>query len=238
MTTTEIDWTAYSEHYDLLCETNDVYTDMVDTFLSYCEEVQIAPDAKIVDLGAGTGNFLLKIGARLPESALFHVDSNREMNALASNKYENTLMRQPTLIEEPVQSVDFPPDSIDLIICVNALYAMNPQSLILQKIYTWLRPGGVFYVVDLGRTMDSTDWGLHFLKTAAKQRTLLKYMRDTLKAREVIKQNRLSTIAQETGRYWTHETEEFGEALKSAGFSIEILEPCYRGYADLAVCRK
>lgn len=238
MTTSEINWAAYSEHYDLLCESNDAYSEIVDAFIKFCRERQLSNDLRVVDLGAGTGNFTLKMTEYFSEGQIFHVDANEEMNKIANAKYDRIAINKPIIIESEVQSIEFPEKSIDLIVCVNALYAMQPQLLVLRKIYDWLKPGGLFYIIDLGRPMDARDWGLHFLKTAARQRWLLKYIRDSFRAREVIKQNKITTLAQESGRYWTHDTNEFGNTLEGVGFTVETLHSCYRGYADLAICRR
>ena len=160
------------------------------------------------------------------------------MNEIALSKYETLNLQNVRVIEEPVQRAEFAAGSFDLVICVNALYAMNPQELILAKLRGWIDPSGFLYVIDLGRRMDSWDWGRHFFKEAYKQKRLLSYLTDAVsRGREVLRQNNMTRIAQETGQYWIHETDEFREALISAGFKIQEIEPCYRGYADRAVCK-
>jgi len=221
-----------------MCLHNDSYEQNIEEFTKYVSGLNLPPKCRVADIGAGTGNFICQISKVIPYAEFTHVDSNREMNQIALKKYDQYKLPNVRVIEDDIQRLDFPDHEFDLIVCVNALYAMVPQDLVLRKMRDWLKPNGVFYVIDLGREMKTVDWGVHFLRTAYKQRRLLAYLNDAfLRGREVLRQNRLTTIAQNSGRYWMHETASFGEQLLEAGFEIERLEPCYRGYADLAICR-
>ena len=234
----EIDWGRYAQQYDLMCHHNDAYTDNLSSLIDFVESVNLSPTASILDIGAGTGNYLLELSKVLPDAHFTHLDANREMNTIALQKYEDQRVKSVQIVEEEVQRANFCLGEFSLAICINALYAMNPQELILSKIRSWLEPDGYLYVIDLGRKMDSWDWGRHFLRQAYREKRLLEYLTDAAtRGREVLKQNNMTTIAQESGKYWTHETSHFGQILESAGFQVQKLETCYRGYADLAVCR-
>ena len=237
-TEAEIDWGKYAQQYDLMCRHNDAYEENVSALAQFVQTINLNPTCSIVDIGAGTGNFICELSKVLPSANFVHLDANREMNNIALRKYEKQKIGNVQIIEEQVQRADLPVDTFSLAICVNSLYAMNPQELILSKIHQWLAPDGYLYVIDLGRKMDSWDWGRYFLRQAFREKRLLEYLTDAVaRGREVLRQNNMTTIAQDSGRYWTHETSQFGQVLESAGFKIEKLETCYRGYADLAICR-
>ena len=237
-TEAEIDWGKYAQQYDLMCRHNDAYEVNVSALAQFVQTINLNPTCSIVDIGAGTGNFICELSKVLPSANFVHLDANREMNNIALRKYEKQKIGNVQIIEEQVQRADLPVDTFSLAICVNSLYAMNPQELILSKIHQWLAPDGYLYVIDLGRKMDSWDWGRYFLRQAFREKRLLEYLTDAVaRGREVLRQNNMTTIAQDSGRYWTHETSQFGQVLESAGFKIEKLETCYRGYADLAICR-
>ena len=231
-----IDWGEYAGHYDLLCSHNDSYDELLDQLEKFVKSASLPPNPTIVDVGAGTGNFCKLIAQALPNAHIYHVDSNREMNLRAMAKYALHGLSNITVIEKDIFDVELPSGSIDLLICINSLYALKPQTEVLSLFRKWLKQEGIFYVVDLGREMDAGEWGRHFLSRAAKEGYLLRYIRDTIRAREVIKQNRTTTAAQRSGAYWMHGTEEFGALLEDAGYKIQHLEPCYRNYADLAIC--
>lgn len=232
----DIDWGAYATQYDLMCTHNDSYDENITQLLSYIKTLDLPENCNIADIGAGTGNFICKLGSVLPVAHFTHIDANREMNQIALEKYSRSGLENVQIIESDLRQLSLNNPEFDLIICINALYAMPPQELILTKFRHWLSPTGKLYVIDLGRKMNSVDWGLHFLQQSIKQKRLLDYLRSFLKGREVIRQNQNVTVAQESGQYWMHDTETFGEKLESAGFKVETLEQCYRGYADLAIC--
>ncbi|NIU07971.1 MAG: methyltransferase domain-containing protein, partial [Phycisphaerae bacterium] len=142
------------------------------------------------------------------------------------------------IIQRSVQTLEFEPESFDLIICVNALYAIHPQRSVLRKVHTWLKPTGKFFVIDFGRKQRTIDWAIYLFRESMKRRRVGTYMKALLESHEIIKQNRRSTRGQMSGRYWTHSTTEFGNVLRDCGFTVDELATCYRGYADLAICRK
>ena len=232
-----INWSAYARHYDLLCSHNDSYSELLDALSSFLSSADLPENPLIVDVGAGTGNFSAIISETLPDSNIYHIDANREMNLRALSKYELHDHRNITIIESDVLEAKLDSNSVDLIICINCLYAMNPQALVLEKFRSWLKPSGLLYVVDLGREMKPLDWGLHFFRRAQKKHYVFEYLKDAIRGREVVKQNRTTRIAQLSGEYWMHDTIEFGNILTQSGYNLLKLEPCYRDYADLAICQ-
>jgi len=232
-----IDWSSYAQQYDLMCDNNTYYQDNIRNLCDFIASYELPAFPKILDLGAGTGNFVTALRHALPDSDITHLDANREMNKIAMQKYHRLPGPTIRVLENEVHDSTFEEGEFDLILCINALYAMTPQEIVLSKVRQWLKPEGVFYVLDLGREMDTVDWGLHFLVQAAKERELLGYLRNSLiKGREVVKQNRMTRLAQKSGNYWTHDTPHFEKLLSAAGFKISSLKTCYRGYSDLAIC--
>ncbi len=239
MTTAEIDWDAYATQYDRMCSYNPSYNENLTKLMEFLSNSDcIKEGSQVADLGAGTGNFLAHLATSYPLVHFLHVDSNRAMNEIALKKYRGMDLSNVTVLEEPVQTVALEEGSLDLALCVHSLYAMPPQDIVLRKIQKWLKPGGILYVVDLGRSMRPIDWGLHFFQRAATSGQIGQYVKDAISSREVVRQNRLTRVAQDSGRYWTHTTQQFGDTLEKVGFQLERLEQAYRGYSDLAICKK
>lgn len=236
--TDEMDWDAYAEHYDIMCELNPSYQQNLNTLAKYLSRWQLRGDASICDLGAGTGNYIHLLSKLIPEASFTHVDFDAKMNELAAKKYANNSIDSVRIICDYAQRVEFEPESFDLVICVNALYAISPQKQVLNKVRSWLKDDGRFFLIDFGRKQRTMDWAFYLFRESLKRQRVGTYVKALLESREVIKQNRRSTKGQATGRYWTHSTSEFGNTLVDCGFEVEELFPCYRGYADLAICRK
>ncbi len=236
--TDEMDWDAYAEHYDEMCDLNPSYQHNISTLMEYLRRWDLRTNLEICDLGAGTGNYIRAISQLLPNSRFSHVDFDSKMNELARQKYELANVKSVRIIEEYVQRIVFEPKRFDLILCVNALYAISPQKQVLNNIRSWLKDDGRFFVIDFGRKQNTLDWTLYLFREAVKNHRVGRYARALVEAREVIKQNRRSSKGQASGRYWTHTTSQFANTLVDSGFEVEEVFPCYRGYADLAICRK
>lgn len=234
----EMNWDAYAEHYDVMCELNPSYQENIDRLIQYLQTWEMPDHPTILDLGAGTGNYILALANKLKAASFVHVDFDKKMNELARRKYETQKVDSVEIKNQYVQDVRFDYESFDVIICINALYAISPQTEVLQRIHSWLKPNGRFFVIDFGRKQNILDWTFYVFRESMKRHRLGRYIKVLKDNRELIKQNRQTTRGQDSGRYWLHSTAEFRDTLKSCGFEVDEVFPCYRGYSDLAVCRK
>jgi ubiquinone/menaquinone biosynthesis C-methylase UbiE len=233
----EMNWDAYAEHYDLMCELNPAYQENIQLLLSRISSWDLPSAAKICDMGAGTGNYISAIAERFPHAEFFHVDFDSRMNELARAKYDSNGVSNVQFVEDHILHSRLPPSTMDLVICVNSIYAVNPQRAMLERVHDLLAPTGRLFAIDFGRKQRTLDWAIYLFREAMKSGKVGRYARGLLEGREVMRQNRQSTKGQASGRYWLHSTDEFGASLEHAGFIVEELSPCYRGYADMAVCR-
>lgn len=234
----EMNWDAYAEHYDQMCKFNTSYQENIKILQDLVASWPLPADAQICDLGAGTGNYITSLAKTCPEARFVHVDFDEKMNDAAFRKYQEAGIQNIQLVTEYVQDCEFPDNSFDLILCINALYAISPQENVLKKVKRWLKPDGRFFVIDFGRKQRTLDWTIYLFRESMKNHQAGEYVKALINSREVLKQNRKTSQGQSTGRYWLHSTTEFGDALRACGFSVEELYACYRGYADLAICRK
>jgi ubiquinone/menaquinone biosynthesis C-methylase UbiE len=234
----EMNWDAYAEHYDEMCALNPAYQQNIDNLLSRMSTWNLPQNATICDLGAGTGNYILQISKLLPDAEFWHVDFDSRMVELANAKYQRHNVVNVRIVKREVHEVSFPDESFDLIVSINALYAFTQQEEIFAKMRRWLKPQGKLFLIDFGRKQNTLDWTLYIFRESIKAHRMGRYAKALLEAREVLKQNRKTSKGQESGRYWLHSTQEFGDTLTRAGFAVEELRQCYRDYADLAICSK
>ena len=230
-----IDWDAYATQYDLMAKYNPSYHENIEILLSYLDEWNMPPTAMICDLGAGTGNYICALAGCIPEGKYVHVDFDEVMNGIARTKYVGAKLNV-TIVEEYIQRLEFPSENFDLILCVNALYAIQPQQAVLHKVRKWLKPDGKFFVIDFGRRTRMFDWGWYLLKSVVKEHGVLECSRLVANRVEIVRQNRRGSKTQQQGSYWLHSTQEFGRILTSCGFQVDDIRSCYRDYCDLAVC--
>lgn len=226
------DWSAYATAYDLLSDHNPAYQALLRGFEDYLETID-AP-AVIYDIGGGTGNYSQIAARKFPESAIRLVEPDMGMLGVAREKLSN----HANVEFDPLSLEAFDaPGTADLVICVHALYAMPAHETRLNDLRRLLRPGGLLYLVDLGRDMDVADWRRYLFTHLKQEHGLLGALRIFWQGREIAKQNATILEAQKKGVYWTHTEAEIASAVAEAGFDILRQDSVYRDYSDLLVCR-
>ena len=143
----EMDYGEYSNHYDTLCEINPAYQELIFEFQTELSRMHLPANPLVCDLGAGTGNFICSLIKELPNAKVLHVDCNPEMNAIAKQKYQANDY-EVEIIESYMQVAPLNKNSLDLVICVNALNNAPPAGPMLNRISNWIAPGGYLFLVD------------------------------------------------------------------------------------------
>jgi len=232
-----IDWTNYARRFDLLSELLPAYRENIEALKAHILDRELRGTVRIADIGAGTGNFCLAAAELLPDAEIYHVDFNPSMNEVARAKYESAQLSNITIIEDHVQRAEIEPHSLDLAICVNVLYAIPPQEIVARRIRNWLKPDGTLFIIDFGRKQNAFDWGMHLFRNMLSGRNTRKHLEFLFTGKDAMSQAFRGRRSQSNGSYWMHSTEEFRQFLVEAQFRVDTIYPCYRGYADLAICR-
>lgn len=232
--TAPMSFDRYAPKYDRMATLNPAYQENIKSFRDFLSYAHLPEQSRVCDIGAGTGNYILAMSEIAPGSSFTHIDCDSKMNSIAQSKYENAGLQNVEIVEDYFQRVEIAAESYDLVVCVNALFAIQPYQVVLKKIEHILKPGGAFFLIDFGRKQDVVDWGWYLFESIAKRFGYLKASREVLKFMNVTRENMNTTKGQESGAYWLHSTDEFMQALESSGLTVQKAEPCYRGYADLA----
>jgi len=226
------DWSAYAAAYDLLLDHNPAYQQLLEEFENVLSEAE-APGV-IYDVGGGTGNYSQIATRRYPESSIHFIEPDRGMRLRAQEKlsaHDNI-----TYIDRPLQEVE-PPVKADLVICAHALYSMPDPQDRLVELRNLLQPGGLLFLIDLGRPLDVADWRSYLFSHLTEELGVLEAIQVFWRGREIAKQNKAIFKAQQDNLYWTHSESEISSAVEEAGFKIEAQKTVYRGYSDLLLCR-
>ena len=232
-----MDYKAYAPHFDPLCSINPAYEELLKLFKSELALMNLSETPDVVDLGAGTGNFVCELLDIVPNARVTHVDCSPDMNRVAKTKYAQRNL-DVRVVEAYMQTVDIPQQSKDLVVCVNALNNAPPVRPILNRIYSWLRPGGYFFLIDFGREIDVVDWTWYLVKHLLSQYGVRETISVIRRQSKVISINRKGHNDQVQGTLWTHSTEELLESLRDTGFENIRSKLCYRDYADLVVTQR
>ncbi len=232
-----MDYEAYAPRFDELCAINPAYDEMLNLFKAELDVLSLPDTARVVDVGAGTGNFVCALLEQMPKARAMHVDCSHEMNKFAAEKYRSRGFCVE-MVEEYIQTVDIKEKSTDLVVCVNALNNVPPVRPIVDKMFSWLKPGGHFFLIDFGREMDVVDWTWFLLKNLVANVGVVEAVRVLRRQTKTISINRKGHNDQQAGELWTHNTQELLQLLEESGFDIVRSQLCYRDYADLVVAQR
>lgn len=112
-------------------------------------------DARVVDLGAGTGYFLRHLAAAVPRGEVLALDVEP---AMVAHMRERVAREGLTNVE--VRAIDpddpgLPPASVDAILIVDTWHHLADRSRYAARLKRALRPGGALWIVDF--TRDAPD---------------------------------------------------------------------------------
>lgn len=110
---------------------------------------------RVVDVGCGTGHFLLAIQRRLGEHAeLSGLDFSSAAIARA-----RSVVREASFTVADAYRMPFPDDSFDLVTCLETLEHLKKPRVALDELARICKPGGHLVITVPDATMD--DWGGH-----------------------------------------------------------------------------
>ncbi|HET7580606.1 MAG TPA: class I SAM-dependent methyltransferase [Bacillales bacterium] len=115
------------------------------------EQLEIAPESRILELGCGSGVFWLKNRSRIPES--WEV----LLSDFSSGMLEDAILHLAEMDHDfayqeiDAQSIPYPVDSFDVVIANHMLYHVPDRAKALSEIRRVLKPDGVFYASTIGK---------------------------------------------------------------------------------------
>jgi ubiquinone/menaquinone biosynthesis C-methylase UbiE len=160
---TNLMWSAYATSYDIVLNNTDVYPRLLAQILGESEDMQldrIPPDARILDLGAGTGNITEKLVSSRRQAVIFAVENNRTMLNLLKYKCKPFLRqddKEPGVIalKQDISSLYGIPDAyFDYVIMNNVFYTLDEPVDCMREVNRVLKPGGEVRISGPQRTTD------------------------------------------------------------------------------------
>jgi len=109
---------------------------------------------RLLDIGAGTGRLLDRLGQGLPGMALFGLDRSAGMLSAA-----HQARAQLSLVRGTAEALPFADESFDVVTTTLSFHHWSDQPKALGEVRRVLRPGGTFALADVSSD-DLPRWGL------------------------------------------------------------------------------
>jgi len=108
----------------------------------------LAPDAKVADIGAGTGYFSLRIAPEVPEGRVYAVDIQPEMLAILRERIERQGVVNVIPVRGKTDDPMLPAATLDAVLLVDAYHEFAYPFEMMRGIVQSLRPGGRVYLIE------------------------------------------------------------------------------------------
>lgn len=229
-------WSEYAICYDAVLMQTETYPKLISSIIGTSGVANPIPDnAKVLDLGAGTGN----VSAKLMESAnrrILAVEKNRTSLAILRDKVKDHLVPDIAkeagvqVIPQDIRSLRGLPEDFDVILLNNVLYTIDDPLALLRDARRHLTSEGEIRITG---PMKSTDLEKLF----------------AIFRKELISSKRFEEIASHyelayeiNRRYLTqilfrHTVDDIVALVREAGFTEVVSDTVYGGQAYL-VCAK
>ncbi|MDC1527905.1 methyltransferase domain-containing protein [Gammaproteobacteria bacterium] len=112
------------------------------------DNMNLAADDVVADIGAGSGYFSFRIARKVPKGKVLAVDIQPEMLALIENTKASEGVDNIEGILGQIDDPNLPPDSIDAAIMVDAYHEFSHPFEMINGIYNALRPGGRIFLLE------------------------------------------------------------------------------------------
>ncbi|MGH8475815.1 MAG: class I SAM-dependent methyltransferase [Methylococcales bacterium] len=232
-------WSEYAISYDRILSNVKVYRDLLDTLIGTIDPLPaLANDAKVLDLGAGTGNLALRLMKGNSRRTVVALDNNRVMLEFLRDKCRELLRDDyegPGVIavkQDATSLFGLPDDFFDCIIANNVFYALQDPDVTLGDCFRVLKPGGELRI---SGPKANTDIEILFRRIRSDLETagLFHEFQSDFEHVEQINKLRLKPMLNR----WS--TERFCNLLQQVGFEINhSSEDVYAGQSMLISASK
>ncbi len=108
----------------------------------FVERVEVAPDAVVADIGAGTGYVAFPMAARVPQGKVLAVDIQPEMLDMIERKKAELGVENVQTIQGTGSDPELPAGAVDLIYIVDAYHEFSSPFEMGRAMFEALKPGG------------------------------------------------------------------------------------------------
>ncbi len=112
------------------------------------DALELAPDAVIADIGAGSGYHAFRISPKVPQGKVIAVDIQPEMLDFLKQRSSELGITNVVPHLGEIDSVGLPPGALDAALMVDAYHEFSHPAEMLESLYQALKPGGRIYLLE------------------------------------------------------------------------------------------
>ena len=242
----EINWNEYANAYDLMCEYNPSYFELMRVISNSVQSLFSKNENNIsmYDYCSGTGNIFLSILDKNPNiSKIYSLEKNPGFIHKQKDKIKTRNLEEKVNILEDDILAHKPIEKVDLCCLIHGFnfFQEDQRSKILHTIDSTLKVGGYFIISDIGREIKVEEWEKYmFNHLAQKFGNETKAHEEMEKIKNPSEQNRIAQENQQKGLAYMHDLPEFISYLRDFGFEkvVSARNDLYRGIDDFVIIEK
>lgn len=112
----------------------------------------VRPQAKLLDIGCGAGNFTLRVLSQVSPLNCVLVDLSQPMLDRARERVSAATTGRVVTIQSDMRALSFGPGSFDAILAGQVLHHLREETqweAMFASFHRWLRPAGALFIADL-----------------------------------------------------------------------------------------
>lgn len=141
---------------------------------------EIKDGQRVLDLGCGSGTFLMMVKKSYPDCKVIGVDPDKKMLSLAKNKG----LDDSELVQSLAEELPFRASQFNVVVSSLTFHHLPTEikKQTLKEIYRVLKDGGRFLLADIGK-QSSLFWKIKFLLDPERLLITREYMKDNLEGK-------------------------------------------------------
>jgi SAM-dependent methyltransferase len=109
--------------------------------------LQLAPDAFVADIGAGTGYFAVRLARAVPRGRVYGVDAEQDMVRYLGERARREKLANLTVVAARPDDPGIP-GAVDLVVLVDTYHHVPDRERYFRNLQKSLKPGGRLAVID------------------------------------------------------------------------------------------
>jgi len=120
-------------------------------------------EARVADIGAGTGYFTVRLAKAVPAGMVFAVDVEPKMVEHLAHRAQGQSLKNVRAVQGSITSANLP-EAVDLALLVDVYHHIENRSAYMRDLAKTLRPGGRVAIVDF--RVDATQGAPRHMRLA------------------------------------------------------------------------